>query len=193
MASDSEDEEDEPKNNDKKDEEKKEEDNDEQCGICMTEIPEDDIGVTKCGHIFCYECLKTSVSKMKSCPYCKSKLKDTDVYIMSYERPKIINNAEEKKKQDLINEVGTKLANLIFYLRSINDHVIIFSQWDDLLRRIGRILEENNIKNVFCKGNCYQRDKFCRLLAAGILVYNILKGLHFNFLILYYKSIKTST
>jgi hypothetical protein len=41
--------------------------------------------------------------------------------------------------------------------------------------------------------NVIWQDKFCRLLAAGILVYNILKGLHFNFLILYYKSIKTST
>ncbi len=54
------------------------------------------------------------------------------------------------------------MANLIFYLRERDEHAIIFSQWDDLLKRVGRILNENGIKNVFCKGNCYQRDKAIR-------------------------------
>jgi SNF2 family DNA or RNA helicase len=47
-------------------------------------------------------------------------------------------------------------------LRETNEHAIIFSQWDDLLKRVGRILNENGVKNVFCKGNCYQRDKAIR-------------------------------
>ena len=47
-------------------------------------------------------------------------------------------------------------------MRESNEHTIIFSQWDDLLRRVGRILKENSIPNVFCKGNCYQRDKAIR-------------------------------
>jgi hypothetical protein len=69
---------------------------------------------------------------------------------------------KEKSNAELVNDVGTKLANIITYIRETNDHLIIFSQWDDLLRRIGRILKENNIPNVFCKGNCYQRDKAIR-------------------------------
>jgi len=28
--------------------------------------------------------------------------------------------------------------------------------------KVGKILQDNNIKNVFCKGNCYQRDKAIR-------------------------------
>lgn len=51
---------------------------------------------------------------------------------------------------------------MILYLRESGEHTIIFSQWDDLLKRVGRILKENNILNVFCKGNCYQRDKAIR-------------------------------
>jgi hypothetical protein len=35
--------------------------------------------------------------------------------------------------------------------------------------------------------NVIRQDMFYRLLVAAILVYNILKGLHFNFLILYHK------
>lgn len=137
---------------------------DEVCGICLDDIPEDDIGVTKCGHIFCFECLKMWIAKAHNCPYCKHKLNAKEVYVLSYERKKkdILVTQEEKNKAQLINEIGTKLANLITYLRESGEHTIIFSQWDDLLRRVGRVLKENNIPNVFCKGNCYQRDKAIR-------------------------------
>ena len=147
-----------------KQEDNEKENDDEVCGICLDEIPEDDIGVTKCGHIFCHECLKLWMMKSTACPYCKKKLLANEIYILSYEK----NNKnkklkpEEKDKIQLINEFGTKLANLITYLRESNEHTIIFSQWDDLLRRIGHILKENNIPNVFCRGNCYQRDKAIR-------------------------------
>jgi len=104
------------------------------------------------------------VSKYHNCPYCKGKLNDNDIFVLSFERKKKKNlqSAEEKKKEEVINEVGTKLGNLIFMLKEANNHTIIFSQWDDLLRKVGRILAENGIKNVFCKGNCYQRDKAIR-------------------------------
>lgn len=140
------------------------ENDDEMCGICLDDIPEDDIGVTVCGHMFCFECLKMAISKNHSCPYCKKKLSDKEIYVLSYERKKKNEkeSVEDKNKIELINEIGTKLANLITYLRESNEHTIIFSQWDDLLRRVGRILKDNNILNVFCKGNCYQRDKAIR-------------------------------
>lgn len=139
----------------------------ETCGVCLDDISEDDVGVTKCGHIFCYDCLKTWLTKSNLCPYCKSKLTDKDIFVLSYEKKKKILSPEEKQKDDFINEVGTKLANLIFFLRENNNHTIIFSQWDDLLRKVGRILQENGIKNVFCKGNCYQRDKAIREFNAN--------------------------
>jgi SNF2 family DNA or RNA helicase len=138
------------------------ENEDDVCGICLDEIPEDDIGVGKCGHVFCYSCLKSAVSKYHNCPYCKGKLKDDDIYMISFEKKKKNISKQEKHKDGLINEVGTKLANLITYIKESDNHTIIFSQWDDLLRRVGRILAENGIKNVFCKGNCYQRDKAIR-------------------------------
>lgn len=139
-------------------------DDEEICGVCLGEIPENDIGVTKCGHMFCYQCLKNTVKIRHNCSICKTKLKDNDIYLLSYQRKKKNTdiNKEDQKKEDLINEIGTKLANLIFWLRENGKHTIIFSQWDDLLRKVGRILKENGIKNVFCKGNCFQRDKAIR-------------------------------
>jgi len=145
------------------DDDDKDDDEDEPCGICLGEIPEHNIGVTRCGHMYCYDCIKENIKQYNSCPYCRKKLTDKDIYVLSYEMKKNTNiSPEDKGKMDLINEVGTKLANLILYLRENNTHTIIFSQWDDLLLRVGRILKENNIKNVFCKGNCYQRDKAIR-------------------------------
>jgi SNF2 family DNA or RNA helicase len=64
-----------------------------------------------------------------------------------------------KDKQSLIDKVGTKLGNLIFFLKNTNKHVIIFSQWDDLLKKVGEVLNDYGIKNVFCKGNVWQRGK----------------------------------
>lgn len=143
-------------------EESESEDDDTLCGICFDNIPESDIGVTICGHIYCYECLKIAVSKYHSCPYCKRKLGESDCFVMSCEKKEIEQSVDQKNKAVLINELGTKLANLITYLRSSGEHTIIFSQWDDLLRRVGRILKDNNIPNVFCRGNCFQRDKAIR-------------------------------
>jgi SNF2 family DNA or RNA helicase len=137
---------------------------DEVCGICLGEIPEDDIGVTKCGHMFCYECIKSIIPQKHQCPYCKKTLKDNEIFMISYEKkqkPEDIKQ-ELKDKNELINKVGTKLANLIFFLKNSDKHTIIFSQWDDLLRKVGDVLDDYGISNVFCKGNIWQRDKAIR-------------------------------
>jgi SNF2 family DNA or RNA helicase len=148
---------------DEDDDNEEDEEEEEPCGICLGEIQEHNIGVTRCGHIYCYDCIKENVKQYSSCPYCRKKITERDIYGLSYEMKKNTNvSPEDKSKNDLINDVGTKLANLILYLREIDTHVIIFSQWDDLLLRVGVILKDNKIKNVFCRGNCYQRDKAIR-------------------------------
>lgn len=129
---------------------------DDSCVICMSEIPESNIGVSKCGHIFCYTCLKMSVNMYHNCPMCKNKLADTDIFVLSYSKKS--NDVKDK----LIDTVGTKLANLIHLLKERDERTIVFSQWDDMLRRVGTVLSENGIKNVFCRGNCYQKDKSVR-------------------------------
>ena len=158
----------EEKDNEEKDNEEKDNDSDneeeeETCGICLDEIPESDIGVTDCGHLFCHECIKTVVIQKHECPYCRKKLNNNEVKLISFEIKKTKNvNNEQKNKNDLINEFGTKLANLICYLKSTTERTIVFSQWDSLLLKIGKIMSQNGIRNVFCRGNVYQRDKAIR-------------------------------
>ena len=137
-------------------------DDEEICGICLCPIEYNNIGITKCGHIFDYECLKTSIKTKPKCPMCNAKVSQSEIYYISYEK-KIKNpSTEVKDKLSLINNIGTKLANLIYYILSIPDHVIIFSQWNDLLEKVGIVLNEHGVKNVFCKGNVWQRDKAIR-------------------------------
>lgn len=132
------------------------------CAICCKPIIEDCTGVTKCGHIFCYTCIKNSVTRYHNCPYCKKSLTLADVFTLAYEPPKKVVDEKELEKIDFVNKYGTKIANLILFLQTLDGKCILFSQWDDLLRRTGAILSENKIKNVFCRGNCFQRDKAIR-------------------------------
>jgi len=138
-----------------------EDDDGENCGICLDMISNDNLAITNCGHIFCHKCIKDCIERTHKCPYCRKELTEKDFTLISHTIEEDIkpNNSE---KMELVNKLGTKLANLIYYLRENDEHTIIFSQWDDLLRQVGKVLLDNDIKNVFCKGNCYQRDKAIR-------------------------------
>jgi hypothetical protein len=52
----------------------------ENCTICLDPIKEEDLGITFCGHIYCYSCISTIVKESKSsglqscCPACKKEL-----------------------------------------------------------------------------------------------------------------------
>jgi SNF2 family DNA or RNA helicase len=141
-----------------------EEDEKEKCGVCLSNITGNDLGMTKCGHIFCYNCIKPFIASKGKCPYpgCNHPIKESEIYMIIKNKQSDETQQEFKDKQELVKLVGTKLANLIFFLKKNNKHAIIFSQWDDMLRRVGDILNEYGIKNVFCKGNVWQRDKAVR-------------------------------
>jgi len=144
---------------DKKNHENDENEENEQCGICLGDIQGTDLGVTKCGHIFCYNCVKPFIFKKPSCPICSKHVKIEELYMITQTPPEEKSTKEFKDKETLINSVGTKLANLIFFLKKNDKHCIIFSQWDDLLVKVGDVLDNYGIQNVFCKGNIWQRNK----------------------------------
>ena len=128
------------------------------CPICLDKIKEEDIGITYCGHIFCYTCISTIIRENKSsdshskCPNCQNKLQIDKIFLIN------------EKKLSKINNMGTKLEWLINYIKQTpNKYRIIFSQWDYLLREVGKVLMSNDIKNLYCQGNIYQKDKVLRL------------------------------
>ena len=62
-------------------------------------------------------------------------------------------------KNKCINKYGSKMAMLVEYLyklfENVENRVIIFSQYDKMLKMIGITLEEFEIKFVYCHGNNY--------------------------------------
>jgi SNF2 family DNA or RNA helicase len=130
---------------------------DESCPICRCEF--DDPVVTECGHNFCYECI-TEVLNIQSykreCPICRKGISSSQIFKLE--------DVENKKEaiDELVYKYGTKIAKLIKLSKQIllekNSKIIIFSEWDRLLSMIGTILKNNDISNVFCKGNVHQRN-----------------------------------
>ncbi len=130
----------------------------ESCSICLDQIKEHDLGITFCGHIYCYSCISTIIRESKgsgvpsSCPSCKKHLELDKIFLIS------------SNKSSEVNTLGTKLAYIIKYIKETpNKYRIIFSQWDYLLKEVGKVLEENGIKQLYCQGNVYQKDKVLRL------------------------------
>jgi len=137
------------------------------CVICYDIIDNStNTMITPCGHIYCEDCIMTSIKYKSECPTCKTKLFTTSSEIAN----KLIRIDRSKKDvvlqntNPLINKYGAKLGKLIQMIRQIimmnnTNRIIVFSQWDDMLTLIGKSLGENGINNVFIKGNVHCRNK----------------------------------
>lgn len=132
------------------------EDAEEKCPICDKFIPSNNVGITKCGHAFCNDCLQMSFRRNHMCPQCRTSLKENEIWNYIYD-----NNLDDLNDADmtLVNTNGTKLANLIFLLRKLKGQkTVLFSQWDELLVRAGKVMTDNGFVNLFCRGTCYERN-----------------------------------
>lgn len=131
------------------------------CPICLDNVKEGDLGITYCGHIYCYSCISTILKESKNagigtrCPTCRKDLDVDKIFLIG-----------QTSNTD-VNELGTKLAWIIDYIKKTpNKYRIIFSQWDYLLKEVGKVLDGKGIKNLYCQGNVYQKDRVLRLFNA---------------------------
>lgn len=133
------------------------------CPICLDEIDKSTLTITKCGHKFCWECIfeTFNINKHHSefkCPTCNGLLLTNQLYLV---QETVYHSSSELG--DIIQKVkSTKIGNIVHFLKNgldPEDKVIIFSQWDEMLHKVGNILQEYNIKLVYCNGSVYQRKK----------------------------------
>ena len=147
------------------------------------------IAITKCRHIMCANCFEIMIKQSNpfDCPECRSAVTNKTVNIISYED--ILNEGKKKEqpeqqeeqqqtqdkldnnpnawKDECLNKYGTKMMLLISRLKDLfqesrkeeNNRVIIFSQYDDMLRLIASTLNEFNIKNLTVKENVHSINK----------------------------------
>jgi SNF2 family DNA or RNA helicase len=161
-----------------------EEHKDSECLVCLDQYKEPVI--TQCGHVFCRACLVAAVRVNPICPHCRSVF-PPDNY---YERVHLGLNKDEKKnvkpsdqkmesqhncpiptKRD-IARYGTKTSYLITMIKWIlkespSHRIILFSQWNRMLKRIGTTLRRAQIPLVFCEGPVASRNKAITEFQSG--------------------------
>ena len=122
------------------------------CPITKCEI--EDPVVTICGHYFDKESIEYSLESIgKWCPVCKTAITAKDVY-------PVVKEESTEDELSSINMYGTKMAHLIKYLNKTieaddDNRVIVFTQWEKMLKLVGGVLDNNGIKYVTIKGNAH--------------------------------------
>lgn len=126
-----------------------------ECAICLGEY-DTDITVLECGHIYCTGCFDMITASVKSCPTCKSQIKNK----ARYDRAPAEEEEYTGELKELIEKLkSTKMANIVDYIQKLDTKCIVFSQWDVLLHKIGKNLEGHGIKVEYCEGSVYKRTK----------------------------------
>ncbi|MAP24741.1 MAG: hypothetical protein CMM87_04315 [Rickettsiales bacterium] len=124
----------------------------ETCPICLEELKDLTTSITPCGHIFCSNCLHNSNQhNSNKCPMCRSQFTLDQVKSI---KPTNLTNSDDSPK------LGTKIEYLIQTLQNIinnnnNDKIIVFSQWDNMLKLISKILTDFNINHIFLNGSIH--------------------------------------
>jgi len=121
----------------------------ESCPICFEELENITKTVTPCGHFVCGTCVKKIFKanhEKLNCPICRQEFESEELEII------------QSDNSDDVNKLGTKLAKLINYLNeklSENNfnRIIVFSQWDTMLKMISKILKEKSLNHVFLNGS----------------------------------------
>ena len=125
--------------------------NDEDCPICMESLSTLTKTITPCGHVFCSSCISgvnehTNSNKIK-CAMCRHSYTISDTVVIKNENVEITGP-----------KLGTKIEHLVNTLKEIisndpNNKIIVFSQWDNMLRLVSKVLDTYNINNLFITGS----------------------------------------
>ena len=137
------------------------------CPICLDDDISDNLAITKCGHKFCKDCINEYVEEMgkrgdTKCPKCNISIKIDEIYLLK-EDDKVELKKTDNELSNVIHRVkSTKIGNIIYYIKNClkeTDKCIIFSQWDSLLTKVGKLLKAENILPLFCTGTIYMRKR----------------------------------
>ena len=137
------------------------------CKICYEDQFSGIISVLPCGHMFCTKCIQPWLEHNNTCPTCRTLFKEDQIILSKNEDSIGVSEIDKQfsPPDDLINKYGTKLASLIYFIKKLlysetktckyeDQHsFIVFSQWHKLLLMVGRILEKENIRHVYCHGS----------------------------------------
>jgi len=123
------------------------------CPICFESVSQEDFGITICGHIFCYSCIKESLSYRSQCPKCRF-----SIYNNTYKITKKSTNLKlvDYNCNNLVDLIGTKLTFLVYLLNlniPKNERILVCSKYYCFLEKIKLTLDNFNIDNTLILNN----------------------------------------
>jgi len=84
------------------------------CPICLDDINKNSISLTKCGHLYCYECLKNALCIDTRCPQCRKVLCESDIILIHYNNTGNYNILDKETTASLENDNNIEyIQNLI--------------------------------------------------------------------------------
>ena len=114
----------------------------EQCVICCENFVKN-ISLIPCGHYFCHDCLTGSKKFSMICPKCRSPFENSTIQTFRLSDDFI----------DQYEKYGSKISLLINFLKKTNRKTIIFTEWDNMVDIINKILNSNGFKSLIMTNN----------------------------------------
>jgi hypothetical protein len=121
------------------------------CEICLSDIDDDNLGMTECGHLYCFSCIYKNIKYSERCPNCRHKISLDKIFYLTDNSNQIVINS------DILDELGTKNSKLLLLLNKI-DKVLILSNFDECLHKLNKLFIELNINSVLTKNNDTNKD-----------------------------------
>lgn len=129
------------------------------CPICLRKINKNKISLTKCGHLYCYNCLKCSLSYNCRCPICREKLHSNDIILIHYNDTNvysILDNEDQLSTSQLNSNQNVHFIQSLIrrgVRRGDYSHLENNNQYEHIIRRRNdsrqNIERENiNLRNI---------------------------------------------
>jgi SNF2 family DNA or RNA helicase len=136
------------------------------CPICLSEINNGDkYNVPECSHICCSECMEYWLSSNSSCTICRKNINKDKMYT--------ITNIDQVKFK--YSTKINKLLDIIKLLQNNDDKIIIYTQFENMISKLEKILNIENIGNIkFEYSN--QIDEFRNNLSKQVLILSSIKN-----------------
>lgn len=111
------------------------------CKICLDEIDSNNMGITECGHLYCYSCIYKNIKYSDKCPTCREKISLDKIFFLTDKNQEIVLNI------NILDELGTKNSKLLMLLNNFNK-IMILSNFDECLDKLKELFNELNIPSV---------------------------------------------
>lgn len=127
-----------------------------ECNICLQNLMPQDLGITECGHIFCYSCLLKNQRYQSCCPRCRKNISNNNIYlyIHSTEDSILAHQNIIHKCQNELN-LGTKISSLIKLVLNLKKKIMIISNFEENLGYLKNIFTQFQIKSLIINNKNY--------------------------------------